>query len=81
MEDKNMNRLKGAGNVRKISLALYVVCALLLLADLFLHKHTHISAEQWFGFYGLYALLVCVVLVLAARGLRAILGRKEDYYD
>ena len=81
MEDKKKNWLEEAGNVKLIRRALYAICALLLVVDLFVHKHPHIVAEEWFGFYGLYGFVACVVLVLAARGLRVILGRREDYYD
>ncbi len=81
MEERSKNRHEGAGIVKKPLRILYAVCVLLLLADVFIHKHTHISAEQWFGFHALYGFAAAVVLVLAARGLRVVLGRKEDYYD
>lgn len=81
MKDNSKNRLEGAGILKKTCRVLYAVCVLLLLADGFIHKHTHISAEQWFGFHAFYGFAAAVVLVLAARGLRVVLGRKEDYYD
>lgn len=68
-------------NVKKIIYALYVVCALLLLADATYHKHTHFDVEGRWGFFGLFGLVACVVLVLAAKGLRVLLKREEDYYD
>ena len=81
MEDKSKNGLEGTGIVKKTCRVLYVVCLLLLLADFLLHKHTHIAAESWFGFHAVYGFAASVVLVLAARGLRVIVGRREDYYD
>lgn len=81
MEDKTKNRRDEAGIVKKTCRVLYAVCVLLLLTDVFVHKHTHISAEQWFGFHAFCGFAAAVVLVLAARGLRVVLGRKEDYYD
>jgi asparagine N-glycosylation enzyme membrane subunit Stt3 len=68
-------------NVDKIWYALLVLCALLFLGDALYHKHTHFAVEGWFGFYGLYGFIACVALVLAARVLRVILMRPEDYYD
>lgn len=68
-------------NVRKIVIALCVVCALLLLADAFYHKHAHFAFENWFGFYALYGFVMCVALVLAAKLMRVVLKRDEDYYD
>ena len=33
------------------------------------------------GFYGFYGFVSCVGLVLLAKQIRKILGRKENYYD
>ena len=68
-------------NVKKIVYALYVVCALLVLADFTYTKEAHFPVENWWGFFGIFGLVACVVLVLAARLLRVILKRREDYYD
>ena len=80
MESEKKYWLDESGNVNRVCRMLYVVCALLILADLAYHKHVSISVENWFGFYGFYGFVACVVLVMGARGLRRILGRKEDYY-
>ena len=68
-------------NVRKLLYVLYAVCALLLAADLFYHKHAILDFEGWFGFYGAYGFIACVALVLAARELRKLVSRPLDYYD
>ena len=81
MEDKRKYWLDEPGNVRKIRWALYVICALLVSMDLFYHEHAHYAVEKWFGFHGFYGFVACVLLVLAAKGLRVILARREDYYD
>ncbi len=62
-------------NVDKIVVALVIVCAGLLGADLFYHKHVHFAFEGWFGFF------CCVALVLAAKEMRKLVKRDEDYYD
>ena len=69
------------GNVKKIIWALFAVCAALFLADAFYHKHSHFEAENFFGFYAIFGFVVCVALVLAAKGMRIFLMRSEDYYD
>jgi phosphatidylserine synthase len=69
------------GNVKKIIWALLAVCAALFLADTFYHKHSHFEAENFFGFYAIFGFVVCVALVLAAKGMRVFLMRSEDYYD
>ena len=81
MDERKKNRPDKPGNSRKIHLAFYAVCAILLVVDLVMVRHGHFTAEEWLGFYGWYGFAACVVLVLAARGLRVILGRKDDYYD
>lgn len=68
-------------NVDKVYWAIVGVCALLFLADAFYVKHPEFDVEKVFGFYGLYGFVACVGLVLAAKELRRLLKRKEDYYD
>ena len=72
-------------NDRRIAHRIYwvviAVCALLFLADAFYNKHTIFEFEGWFGFFGLFGFSVSFALVLAAREMRKILMRDEDYYD
>ena len=68
-------------NIKKIIAALCVVCALLMVADFFYHKHPYFAAESLFGFYAFYGFVMCVLLVLAAKVMRVFLMRDEDYYD
>ena len=53
----------------------------LFFADGFYHKHGEVTAEYLFGFYGVYGFIGCVALVLAAKWLRTVVMRSEDYYD
>ena len=57
------------------------LCVVVTFADLFYEKHGHYDAEHWFGVHGLYGFVSCVLLVLAAKELRKLLKRDEDYYD
>lgn len=68
-------------NVDKIVYALYAVCALLVVIDFWVPKHGPFAVEHWFGFYAFYGFIACVGLVIAAKGLRVILMKSEDYYD
>ena len=56
------------------------VCALLAATDLLYDKHVHYGFEAWPGFYGAYGFIACVGLVLAAKELRKLVRRDEDYY-
>ena len=73
--------LDDPGNVTKLTRLLVIVCAALLLADFFYHKHTHFAFENWFGFYAWYGFLAYCFIVLSAKGLRKLIKRDEDYYD
>lgn len=68
-------------NIRRIAVGLYVVCGLLLLADLFFTKSTHFFFERAFGFYAIFGFVVSFSLVLTAKEMRKVLRRDEDYYE
>lgn len=73
--------LDSAANVTKLYKGLWIVCVLLISIDLFLHRHEDFEFATLFGFHGLYGFLACVALVLAAKQLRRLLMRDENYYD
>ena len=58
-----------------------VVGVITVLTDFTYEKHGHLEIENGLGFHAWYGFVSCVALVLAARGLRRILMRDEDYYD
>ena len=68
-------------NVNGIVYALYAICALLMGLDLLDYKHGHFDFENWLGFFGWFGFLACVGLVLAAKQMRKLVRREEDYYD
>ena len=68
-------------NVDRIVYALYGMCALLLIIDVFVHKHSPFAIEYFPGFYAIYGFMACVGLVLVAKWLRKFLMRSETYYD
>ncbi|MBN2491262.1 MAG: hypothetical protein JXQ29_10490 [Planctomycetes bacterium] len=68
-------------NVKRVIGLLAGICVALLLLDLCYTKRVHYGAERLFGFYGFYGFVGCVFLVLAAKELRKLVMRAEDYYD
>lgn len=60
--------------------SLYLVCAVLVVLDVVIHRHTEHPWEGLYGFYPLYGFVGCVVLVLVAKLMRKVLMRSEDYY-
>jgi hypothetical protein len=79
--DEPKRWLDDPATVRKIIIALVVVCAALFLADAFYTKHPVHWLEATFGFHALYGFVMCVGLVLGAKVMRVFLMRNEDYYD
>ena len=80
-QDEKPSWIDKSENVTKIYYGVWLVCALLAVADLFYHKHTIMDVEAFPAFYGLYGFIGCVGLVLGAKEMRKILMRDEDYYD
>jgi hypothetical protein len=80
-ENDKENWLDRPRSVDKIIRAVAIICLAVVAADFFYEKHGHYSWEEWPGFYALFGFTSCVVLVIAAKGLRKILMRDEDYYD
>lgn len=80
-DDEKRYWLDNPKNVDKIFWAVCAACLLLFVADAFYAKYVHFSFENWFGFFGIFGFVACVALVLAAKELRKLLKRDEDYYD
>jgi len=68
-------------NVTWLLRVFYALCAVLLAADFVYHRHVYHAFESVPGFYALFGLAACVVLVLAAKEMRKVLMRGEEYYD
>lgn len=68
-------------NVTKLYRGLWGAGGFLVVLDLFVHRHAEAGFDGWFGFYGAYGFVACVALVLAAKVLRRLVMRREDYYD
>lgn len=81
MSDDKKYWLDHPANVKKIIIGVVVICAGLLVAEFFYHKHSHFAVEDWFGFYGFYGFIVFCGIVLIGKELRKFLMRDEDYYD
>ncbi len=60
---------------------LYAICAASILLELVIHRHEILSFSGIFGFYGIFGFVACVALVLAAKLMRRVLMRPEDYYS
>ena len=76
-------------NVTRIFHALIGVNVLWLAADFLYHKHSEWSDlegrlhefDAWLWFFPVYGFVGAFVLVLAAKQMRRLLMRPEDYYE
>ena len=68
-------------NITWIYRALWILGALLIGAELVIHRHEKLALAEFFGFYGIYGFIGCVILVVVAKVLRNFVMRQEDYYD
>lgn len=69
------------GNRQLIRRIIYVACALLVVADFVVHRHISTPIERVPAFYAIYGFAALVGVVLAAKGLRLLVKRDEEYYD
>lgn len=68
-------------NTRRFFNTFYVICGLLVLAEIFVDRHTEHPWEALFGFHALWGFASFWFLVLVAKQMRKLLIRPEDYYD
>ncbi|MCB0057592.1 MAG: hypothetical protein H6876_08270 [Hyphomicrobiaceae bacterium] len=68
-------------NVARVRYALYALCGISILAEVFVHRHVDHPWEALPLFYCLYGFAACVILVLIAKEMRKVLMRDEEYYD
>lgn len=68
-------------NVTRLVYCLAALCVLALVADFFYAKQPHFDVEEWPGFYAVFGFVVSMSLVLAAKQLRRVLRRDENYYE
>lgn len=67
-------------NVKRLLYGFYAACVALLVADVVIPRHVDHPIEGFFAIYAVYGFVACVTLVLAAKLLRKLVGRREDYY-
>ena len=80
--DEELGMFDKPQNVKRLLYVFYGCVILLLLVDVFYHKHAIFAWEGYFAFYSVYGFVACVILVIVAKYvLRPMVMRDEDYYD
>lgn len=60
--------------------SLALACALVFAAGFLVDMHGHFVVDDFGGFYAIYAFIMFTGLILAAKGLRRLIRRPENYY-
>lgn len=68
-------------NVKKLLTSFYISLVVLLVVDLFIHKHGDFPWENIPDFFAVYGFVSCVALIFIAKVLRLLIKRDEDYYE
>lgn len=69
------------GTVRRLKAGFGVVLALVVLAQAVIMIKSYAGLDDWPGFAAVFGFLCCLLMVLLARALGALLKRRDDYYD
>ena len=72
-------KLKKMGHLA--SIALVIIGIALLVIEVFVHRHGEIAMEDLPVFPAVFSFVASVFIVVISIGIRAILSRREDYYD
>ncbi len=75
-----LEKLEQPRALNRLILILVVVCAALFVSDFFLNRHGHFEWENLYGFYGFFGFAAFYFIVIAAKNLRRLIGRDENYY-
>lgn len=65
----------------RFTILLGVVAVVLVVLELFLHRHGEFGFEDMFLFPAIYGFLAFLFIVQVGKWLRLVIMRKEDYYD
>jgi|Deesub1362B_J571_1020462.scaffolds.fasta_scaffold02922_2 hypothetical protein len=68
-------------NIKRLWIALYVLCGLTVLPDFFLQREGHFAIDHYCGFYAFLGFVSCAALILFSKLVGFVLKVREDYYD
>lgn len=81
MKDDKKHLFDDPKNIKRLLNIFYLCCAILVILDFVIHRHTMHEWDGLWAFYPIYGFVGCVVLVIVAKWMRTFLMRAEDYYD
>jgi len=79
-DSENVQFLSRPRTIRVLWWAFSVVLALTIMAQGVFYVKGYFTVDSWFGFGAVYGFLCCLLMVLFARVLGAVLKRPQEYY-
>ena len=64
----------------KLFKILGIICGILIIANVVLPIYGHFNVEKVYGFYAVFGFLSFSFIIVVAKGLQAVIARKENYY-
>jgi len=81
MNSAQKHWLARPGTVRTLRYVFAAILAATVAAEIFIPNHPHFTLEAVFGFNAVYGFVACVAMIVAAKGLGALLKRHDGYYE
>ncbi len=72
--------LRRPGTITRLWWIFSAILALTVLAQAVVYVKGYFVVDGWFGFGAAYGFLSCLLMVLVAKALGAVLKRPNDYY-
>jgi hypothetical protein len=79
--DTNQHWLLRPATLRRVWIGFIAVLAATVLVQFLVPVEGHFGIEASFGFNAWYGLGTCVLMIVGAKLLGALLKRRDDYYD
>ena len=68
-------------NIKLLWRGFLVVLALTVVAEFFVDLHPHFEIEGLFGFNAAYGFIVCILMIVVAKGMGIFLKRADTCYE
>ena len=79
--DTQLHWLVRPKNIKLLWRGFIGVLVLTVVAEFFVHLHPHFEIESWFGFHAAYGFIVCLLMIVVAKGLGLLIKRPDTFYD
>ena len=76
------SRLEDPEFIKIIKILFYITLGITIIAGFLVESHPYFKWEEIPGFYAVFGLISCILVIFVARALgRIFIQQEEDYYD